>query len=125
MMIRLYSPADWSAVWGLLEPVSRAGETYTVARDITEQEAQRLWTSPPKHPFVAADATTGEILGTYFLRTNQEGPGAHVCNAATSLRRLPADAVSRRGSGMRSGSRPSGRCRTPSRIRRADTLTRW
>lgn len=81
MMIRPYLPADWNAVWGLLEPVFRAGETYTIARDITEPEAQRFWTSPPKHCFVAADATTGEILGTYFLRTNQEGPGAHVCNA--------------------------------------------
>lgn len=81
MRIRAYESADWTAVWSLLEPVFRAGETYAIARDISEQDAQRFWTAPPKRCFVAEDVASGNLLGTSFLRANQEGPGAHVCNA--------------------------------------------
>jgi ribosomal protein S18 acetylase RimI-like enzyme len=30
--------------------------------------------------FVAVDADTGQILGSYFLKANFEGPASHVCN---------------------------------------------
>jgi ribosomal protein S18 acetylase RimI-like enzyme len=32
----------------------------------------------PRKTFVAEDA--GEIVGTYYIKTNQTGPGSHVCN---------------------------------------------
>ena len=32
----------------------------------------------PRKTSVAED--DGELLGTYYLKTNQAGPGAHVCN---------------------------------------------
>jgi len=32
--------ADWPGVWGLLEPVFRAGKTYSVSREITEDQAR-------------------------------------------------------------------------------------
>ena len=43
MDIRLFEEGDWSGVWGILEPVFRAGETYAFSTDITEQEAHRVW----------------------------------------------------------------------------------
>ena len=32
----------------------------------------------PRKTYVVEEG--GEILGTYFIKTNHEGPGAHVCN---------------------------------------------
>jgi ribosomal protein S18 acetylase RimI-like enzyme len=78
--IRPYRNEDWAAVWPILEPVFRAGETYAYPRDITEADARRTWTSSPKEVFVAEDSDTGQILGTYYLKPNHEGAGAHVCN---------------------------------------------
>jgi len=80
MIIRGYEPGDWPDVWAVLEPVFRAGETYAVPRDISSEEARLMWTSAPKRVFVAVDATDARVLGTYFLRPNAEGPGAHMCN---------------------------------------------
>ena len=81
MQIRAYGRDDWEPVWAMLEPVFRAGETYAVACDITVSEARALWTAAPRAVFVAADDTGHALLGTYFIKPNFDGPGAHVCNA--------------------------------------------
>ena len=78
--VRLFAPADWTAVWAILEPVFRAGETYAFAPDLTEAEAHHLWIDMPEASFVATDAD-GAVLGTYYLRPNHAGPGGHVCNS--------------------------------------------
>jgi ribosomal protein S18 acetylase RimI-like enzyme len=62
----------------MLEPVIRAGETYALPRDMTEEAALAYWTAPEKTVFVAADEST--VAGTYYLRANQLGGGAHVAN---------------------------------------------
>jgi hypothetical protein len=36
--IRAFEPADWPACWRMIEPVFRAGETYAVPPDISEQD---------------------------------------------------------------------------------------
>ncbi|HCP82047.1 MAG TPA: GNAT family N-acetyltransferase [Octadecabacter sp.] len=76
-MIRRANEADWPAIWDMLRPVFRAGETYAVARDIDEATARAMWMDAPAATFVAEDA---EILGTYYIKTNHQGGGAHVCN---------------------------------------------
>jgi ribosomal protein S18 acetylase RimI-like enzyme len=58
--------------------VIRAGETYAIDPQIDETAARALWLEAPKACFVAERA--GEILGTYYIKTNQAGGGAHVCN---------------------------------------------
>ncbi len=77
MIIRRATSEDWSAIWDILQPVFRAGETYAVARDITEDAARAMWMDAPAATYVAQD---GEILGTYFIKTNHQGGAAHVCN---------------------------------------------
>lgn len=77
-MIRLAHPADDDAIWAILEPVFRAGETYPIARDIGRDEALAYWHSPGHAVFVAED--NGTIVGTYYLRANQKGGGSHVAN---------------------------------------------
>lgn len=71
--------ADRSALADLLLPVFRAGDSYTVDPDIDANGAVDFWAAPGKAVFVAQDAQ-GEVLGTYYIRTNQAGGGAHVCN---------------------------------------------
>jgi GNAT superfamily N-acetyltransferase len=77
-MIRAAGPQDAGAVWAILEPVIRGGETYVLPQDMTREDALSYWYSPGHHVFVAE--VDGEILGTYYLRANQKGGGAHVAN---------------------------------------------
>lgn len=77
--VRLFRDADWPAVWRILEPVFRAGDTYSFASDISEEEAHRAWVETPSATFVAED-DAGQILGTYYIKPNQPGQGSHVCN---------------------------------------------
>jgi RimJ/RimL family protein N-acetyltransferase len=69
---------DADAVWAILEPVIRAGETYPLPRDMDRESALAYWFSPGHEVFVAEDC--GEIVGSYFLQANQRGGGAHVAN---------------------------------------------
>lgn len=84
LSIRPYHDSDAPGVWRVLEPIIRAGETYALPRDMTEQQALAYWTGADRQTFVAENA--GEIVGTYYLRANQQGGGAHVanCGYATS-----------------------------------------
>lgn len=70
--------SDNDAVWKILEPVIRAGETYTLPRDMSRADALAYWHAPGHEVFVAEE--NGEIIGTYYLRANQKGGGAHVAN---------------------------------------------
>ena len=78
-VIRAYQPSDWPDLWDILEPVFRSAETYAVAPDISAEDARRYWTELPLRTYVA-EMDDGQLAGTYYLKTNQPGPGAHVCN---------------------------------------------
>ena len=76
--IRPAAPADHAAVWAILEPVFRAADTYTVDADVTRDDALAYWFDVPKRVYVAE--IDGRVVGTYYIRPNQAGGGAHVCN---------------------------------------------
>ena len=78
LTIRPAAPADDDAIWAILEPTFRAGETYPIPRDIGRDEALAYWHSPGHAVFVAEEA--GRTVGTYYLRANNRGGGAHVAN---------------------------------------------
>ena len=78
MTIRTAADSDHDAIWTIIEPVIRAGETYTLPRDMTRDEALAYWFGGGHQVLVAEDA--GQILGTYFLQANQRGGGSHVSN---------------------------------------------
>ena len=78
MLVCKALPKDDDAIWAILEPVIRAGETYPLPRDMDRQSALAYWFLPGHEVFVAED--NGEIVGTYFLKANQKGGGAHVAN---------------------------------------------
>ena len=78
MTIRPPTSADDDAIWQILEPMIRAGETYALPADMDRESAFGFWRAPGNNVFVAEE--DGQILGTYFFRANQRGPGAHVGN---------------------------------------------
>lgn len=78
MSIRSAKSDDYEAIWAILEPMIRAGETYTLPRDMSREEVLKYWFSEEKETFVWGE--NGEILGTYFLKANQQGGGSHVAN---------------------------------------------
>ena len=78
MLIRPATPADDDAIWAILEPTFRAGESYPVPRDISRHDALAYWHTAGHAVLVAEE--DDRILGTYYLRANQRGGGAHVAN---------------------------------------------
>lgn len=76
--IRRYEKQDWPQVWVVLEPVFRLGQTYAFPTDISETEAHKAWVETPGQTYVAE--ADGQLLGTYYIKPNQPGQGAHVCN---------------------------------------------
>jgi ribosomal protein S18 acetylase RimI-like enzyme len=78
MIIRLAGQQDAAAIWRVIAPTLRAGETYPVRRDVSEAEALAYFRAPQNEVFIAEE--DGGIVGTYYLRANTGGGGAHVAN---------------------------------------------
>jgi ribosomal protein S18 acetylase RimI-like enzyme len=78
IVIRAATSADCEAIWSILEPTIRLGETYTLPRDLSRDDALAFWFAPGHETFVAD--IDGRTVGTYFLRQNQAGGGRHVAN---------------------------------------------
>src|SRR5258708_35834528 len=89
--IRAAEPGDRDAIWSILEPTIRGGETYTLARDLSREQALDYWFAEGHEVFVAE--LEGAVAGTYYLRANQQGGGAHVANCGY----MTASRASRRG----------------------------
>ena len=76
--VRKAQAGDRDAIWAILEPVIRAGETYTLPPDMAREEALDYWFFGGHEVFVAE--VDGRVGGTYFLQPNQRGGGSHVAN---------------------------------------------
>lgn len=76
--LRAATADDFDIIWPLLRAVFRAGDTYAVDRDISRDAAFDLWIKAPRRTYLATDGT--KVLGTYYIKTNQAGGGAHICN---------------------------------------------
>ncbi len=69
---------DAPAIWRIIGPTIRAGETYALDPDIGEADALAYWLGNDRETFVAQEGD--EIIGTYYIRANQAGGGKHICN---------------------------------------------
>jgi ribosomal protein S18 acetylase RimI-like enzyme len=77
--IRLARAGDFDALWPMLRAVIRAGETYALDQSLNAEAVRALWMEAPRATYLAEAG--GEVLGTAYIKTNQAGGGAHVCNA--------------------------------------------
>lgn len=78
LIIRGAQPDDHDAIWQILEPIIRAGETYPLPRDMSRSDALAYWVAPARKSFVAQKGDT--IMGTYYMRPNYSGGGKHIAN---------------------------------------------
>ena len=78
MNIRKATLNDIDQIWPIFQEIVTRGDTYAIPRDTTKAEAITIWLETPKLTYVIEEAN--RILGTYYLKTNQPGPGDHVCN---------------------------------------------
>lgn len=76
--LRRAETKDAQEIAAIIMPVIRAGETYAINRSLSEVDALVYWLGAEKETYVAV--SDGEIVGTYYLRANQAGGGAHVAN---------------------------------------------
>ena len=77
--IRHYQESDWVAIKALLHATFASGDTYAYAPDMPDADMRVAWIDGPAATYVACTAD-GRIIGTYILKPNQPGLGAHVCN---------------------------------------------
>ena len=84
MNIRRAEPRDRDAIWRIFHAVVSRGDTYALDPAMSRGDALACWLRADTHTFVAED-DAGEIIGTYILRPNQQGPGEHVANAAFTV----------------------------------------
>lgn len=78
MDIRLAVPEDFDQIWPIFEQIVSAGTTYAYPRDTDAAGARRLWIEQPQETWVAVE--DGVVVGTYYIKPNNAGGGAHVCN---------------------------------------------
>ena len=78
MEIKEASIQDFDLIWPIFHEVAKAGETYAFRTDTSKEEALNIWVKTPRKTYIALD--DGEVIGTYYLKTNHAGPGDHVCN---------------------------------------------
>ncbi len=78
MNIREATKEDIEQIWPIFHEIALACETYAYERDTTKEQALKIWIEDPRRTYVFEE--DGQVLGTYYIKTNQSGPGKHVCN---------------------------------------------
>jgi len=78
MNIREATLEDFEAIWLIFHEIVSEGKTYSFPRNTSKEEAKKLWMEVPRVTYVIEDDS--EILGTYYIKTNQLGSGSHICN---------------------------------------------
>lgn len=76
--IRPMAAEDFERFWPTFQAVAQARETYAYDPDLSLEQARQLWLELPLHTLIAEE--DGELLGSYYLKANAAGPGAHVGN---------------------------------------------
>src|SRR4051812_14129539 len=79
-MIRRASRNDFERIWPVFQAVIRPGDTYAFDPNLSFEMALEAWLPPSGETYLMERGA--EVLGTYLLRPNQPGQGAHVANAA-------------------------------------------
>lgn len=77
--VRVASDDDWPQIWAIFRDVIAAGDSFPFPEDISPKDAKTAWLTGPTATYVAVRDDT--IVGSYYLKPNQPGRGAHVCNA--------------------------------------------
>ncbi|MGH8099851.1 MAG: GNAT family N-acetyltransferase [Chthoniobacterales bacterium] len=85
--IRPATEADHEQIWKIFREVIQPSDTYAIDPRISREDALAYWFATGTHTYVTEldrlnRSSSDRIVGTYILRPNQGGGGAHVANAA-------------------------------------------
>ena len=78
--IREAREGDREAIWSIFEAVIQTGDTYVFLPDTPASDLDQYWLAAHMRTYVAA--VEGDVVGTYILKANHPGLGAHVANAS-------------------------------------------
>jgi L-amino acid N-acyltransferase YncA len=78
--IRLATDSDREAIWGIFHEVVATGDTYVFDPSTSREEALVYWFREDTQTYVAEQ--NRKVVGSYVLRPNRPGLGAHVSNAS-------------------------------------------
>ena len=80
LQIRAATDSDRDAIWNIFREVVATGDTYVFDPSTSREEALAYWFREDTHTYVAE--RNGKVVGSYVLRPNRPGLGAHVSNAS-------------------------------------------
>jgi L-amino acid N-acyltransferase YncA len=83
--LRAATAADREAIWTIWREVIAAGDAFAYDAQTTRDQALGFWVDSSACCKVAVQ--DGVVMGTYYLRPNQPGRGAHVANAGYMVAR--------------------------------------
>ncbi|HEY4082060.1 MAG TPA: N-acetyltransferase [Burkholderiaceae bacterium] len=84
LTIRRAEAQDFEQIWPILQAIAASGEVFAWPRDVGPEMARQLWMQAPQQLTCVAEQD-GRILGSYYVKPNQLGGGAHVCNAGYAV----------------------------------------
>jgi L-amino acid N-acyltransferase YncA len=79
LQIRGARKEDREAIWQIFHAVVAKGDTYAFDPNISRTKALASWLGPKTRCYVAL--SDEQVVGSYILKANQPGLGAHVANA--------------------------------------------
>ena len=85
--IREAKEPDHDDIWGIFHEVVSKGDTYAFSPETNRKEALEIWIGKPAATYVAE--LDGKVVGTYFIKPNHPGLGAHECNCGYMDRGRP------------------------------------
>ena len=80
LQIRAATDSDHEAIWKIFHEVVATGDTYVFDPGTSRAEALAYWFRDDTHTYAAEQ--NGKVVGSYVLRPNRPGLGAHVSNAS-------------------------------------------
>ncbi len=78
LSIRVVKSHETEAVVNIVEPIVRSAESYAIEPDLSRKQIQDWWFSSEHEIRVAVHRD--RIVGSYYLKANQRGPGSHIAN---------------------------------------------
>ena len=87
MLIRPATSDDAPAIWSIVGPTIRAGETYALPRDMSEADALSYWMGSDRQTFVAV--ADGSLELTTCVPTRREAATMWPTAATSPTRQLP------------------------------------
>ncbi len=79
MNCRKLETKDADALWTIIEPIVKAGDTWVYSPDSSREKMLDIWYSSDKYSYVYE--VENQVVATFFIKSNQPDLGSHVANA--------------------------------------------